>query len=310
MGNIIKIVIAMIIWGSIGVFVKNIPIQSFELAFLRALVGSIFIGIIYFINSKKEKQKETDEKENEKKGKLMLIASGVLMAINWASLFESFKYTTISNATLAYYVSPIIVVFVSPIILKEKYNVKIIISAIFAMLGLFLILNNSTATAQVLDNTKGIIFGLCSACLYATIVILNKYVQGFNDYERTFIQLFSATIVLLPFVIFRNCLEINSAKILFLVIFIGIVHTGIAYYLYFSAIKVIKAQTAALLNYIDPIATIIFSSIFLNESLYKEQIIGGSIILISTFIGQRKSKEENDTKEEKIFNEDVNGMIP
>jgi RarD protein len=297
--SVLKLVIAMTIWGSIGVFVKNISLQSFEVAFLRATIASVFVGIIFLIKLKKEKKTNlnTEKKEDKysKKNLLTLILSGIFMGLNWVLLFESYKYITVANATLTYYFAPVIVVFLSPIVLKEKFTYKSALSVIAAMFGLCLILNSNTSdTIQGLNQTKGIIIALGAAALYAAIIILNKYIQDFSDYERTFIQLFSSALVLLPFVIYRGCLKINDIKSVVLIIILGIVHTGVTYFLYFSAIKKLKAQTTALLSYIDPISSIFFSLIFLSESLSIWQVVGGSIILMSTLIGKSKIEEENE----------------
>ena len=177
MNSVLKLVIAMTIWGSIGVFVKNISLQSFEVAFLRATIASVFVGIIFLIKLKKEKKNNlnNEKKENKYSNKnlLTLILSGIFMGLNWVLLFESYKYTTVANATLTYYFAPVIVVFLSPIVLKEKFTYKSALSVIAAMFGLCLILNSNTSdTIQGLNQTKGIIIALGAD---AVVIILNKY---------------------------------------------------------------------------------------------------------------------------------------
>ncbi|MGL6104977.1 DMT family transporter [Romboutsia sp.] len=292
MSGVLKIIVAMCIWGSLGVFVKNISLESFEIAFLRAVIASVVVGAIVLIKNNK-KEVDNEEQKYSKKSFSILILSGVLIGFNWVLLFQSYEYTTISNATLSYYFAPVIVVFLSPFILKEKFTLKVGVSVISAMLGLFLIVNSqSSAAIGNFNHAKGISIALGAACLYATVVMLNKYIQDIDDYERTFIQLFSAAIVLLPFIIYRNDLVIKDSKSLILILILGVVHTGVAYCLYFSAIKEIKAQTTALLSYTDPVSAIFFSVVFLSEPLSIMQIIGGSIILISAFIAERTSKEK------------------
>lgn len=298
MSGVVKIILAMCIWGSLGVFVKNISLESFEIAFLRAVIASIIVGIILFIKSKKHKNINKKEKEFNKRNFLILISSGVLIGFNWVLLFQSYKYTTVSNATLSYYFAPVLVVFLSPIILKEKLTCKVGMSIICAMLGLFLIVNNqSQISIGNFQHLKGITIALGAAFLYAIIVIMNKYIQGIDDYERTFIQLFTSAIVLLPFIIYRNNLYIKDLKSLVLIIILGVIHTGLAYCLYFSAIKEIKVKTTALLSYIDPTSSIFFSVVFLSEPLSIIQIIGGIIILGSAFIGDKSDKEEIELEE-------------
>ncbi len=290
MSSIIKIILAMSIWGSIGVFVKNISLESFEIAFLRAIIASIVVGGLHLFN--KSKSNESSEIIN-KKSKYLLILSGILIGFNWVLLFKSYEYTTVSNATLSYYFAPIIVVILSPIFLKEKFTLRIVYSSIAAILGLILIIkfDDSVGLNINYNHIKGILMGLSAAFLYATVMMLNRYIQEYSDYERTFIQLFSAALVLLPFIIFRNNLIINDGKTLILILILGILHTGFAYCIYFSAIKGISSQLTALLSYIDPVSSIILSAIFLGEGFSIYKILGGIIILLSTYMAQKKNKE-------------------
>lgn len=300
MRPVIKLVSAMVIWGSLGVFVKNIKLESFEIAFLRAVIASILLGIIFIIKSKKENKqrkyfKEYLIKEN-KKQIIILILCGISLGFNWVLLFQSYRYTTVSNATIAYYFAPVIVLFLSPIILKEKFTIRNTLSVGSAIIGLIMILSNHlNITSNGYNHGKGIMLALAAAFLYASIIIFNKYIQEFEDYERTFLQLFTASVVLLPFIIYRNMIMISDIKSLIFILIIGVVHTTIAYCLYFSAIKDINTQSAAILGYIDPVSAIVFSVIFLSELLSILQIIGGGIILISAYVSNKpqKNKIEN-----------------
>lgn len=327
MGSFIKLITAMCIWGSIGIFVKNISLESVEIAFLRAIIASIMIGTICYIKSYKSKNinklnsklesniktdideninKESTQNENKvfnktsnKKSLITLILSGILIGFNWVFLFKSYEYTTVSNSTLSYYFAPIIVILISPFILKEKLTLKSILSVLAAMLGLILILNSQqNSQTEGFNHIKGIAYGLMAAFLYACAIILNKYIKESDDYKRTFIQLFTAGMVLLPFIIYRDKLIFTDIKSVINILILGLVHTGIAYTLYFSSIKDLSTQTIALLSYVDPVSSIIFSALFLKEPLFILQIIGGIIILSSTFIGQMKSKENKCIKVE------------
>lgn len=296
MSGIFKIILAMITWGSLGVFVKNINIESFEIAFLRALIASFLLGVILVFKSRKEnKEIHTlfNNDSNDKRGIYILIVSGVLIGFNWVLLFASYSYTTISNSTLSYYFAPVIVIFLSPIFLKEKFTLKRVISVVIAMSGLFLIVKNQVDISfGAYNHTKGIILALGAAFLYASVIMLNKYTKGFGDYERTFIQLFAGAIVLLPFIIARGELTISDMKSFVNIIILGVVHTTIAYCLYFSAIQDLRAQSAAILSYIDPVSAILFSVIFLGEPLSIWQIVGGSVILVSAFVAEMPVKTD------------------
>lgn len=279
-----KLVAAMLIFGSIGVFVKKIDLSSSEIAFLRGVIGSLFlICASFFVRQKPSLQ---SIKENG----LLLGLSGTAIGLNWIFLFESYKFTTISNATLSYYFAPIFVMILAPFVLKEKLTRLKVGSILGAMVGLFLIVNiGDTTTTGSYNHPVGILFGLSAAALYASVILMNKFIKNLSGYETTLVQLIVAALVLLPYILTKEHMsfsDLNSSSILFILI-LGIVHTGIAYFLYFTAVKELKGQTIAVLSYIDPISAVIIAAIFLGESMSFIQMIGGFLILSSTFLSER-----------------------
>lgn len=294
MSGVLKVLLPMVIWGSLGLFVKNINLESYEVAFSRAVIASLLLGIILIIKLKKENKPLISLFMNEEKSKkdlLILILSGVAVGFNWVFLFNAYNFTTVSNATLGYYFAPVIIVFLSPIFLKENFTLKRSVSVIIAMMGLFLIVKSQAGlTDGDFDHVKGISIALGAACFYAAVVMLNKNIKGYGDFERTFVQLLVAGIILLPFIIFRNKLIITDTKSLVNIIILGVVHTTWAYCLYFSAIQELRAQTTAFLGYIDPVSAIFFSVVFLGEPLSIWQVIGGSIVLVAAYVAERPAK--------------------
>lgn len=280
----LKIISAMLIFGSIGIFVKNISLPSIEIAFFRAVIGSLFLLFSGLIMKKKISFKLI--KENI----LLLILSGVALGFNWILLFQAYKYTTISNSTLSYYFAPVFVIILAPIILKEKLTITKILCVITAMVGLFLIVSVGSSSVQgTYNHLLGIMYGLSAAILYASVILMNKFIKNLSGFDSTLIQLTIAALVLLPTMIYQgnlNISNINSTTWLFIFI-IGILHTGVAYLLYFSSIKEIKGQSIAILSYIDPISAVIMASLFLGETITFVKIIGGVLILGSTFLSER-----------------------
>lgn len=303
----IKVLIAMLLWGSLGVFVKNISLESVEISFFRGIIGSIFLGIVLLIKMRSKKKSDEDiyletskneYKKKDKKSIIVLIISGMAIGFNWVFLFNSYNYITVANATIVYYLAPVIVIFVSPIFLKEKLTSKKVVAVICAMCGLILIVKTNTSNVNI-DLTSGIINAFMAACLYASVIILNKFIKNVDDYKKTFIQIFMASMVLLPWVIYRDKIVFDSIKSIILILVLGIAHTGIAYCLYFSAMKDLKGQSIAILGYIDPVSSVVFSIFLLREPFSIYQLIGGVIILLSAIISEKKPKPKIIESEEK-----------
>ena len=223
----------------------------------------------------------------------ILIASGVAMAFNWILLFEAYNYTTVSAATLSYYFAPVIVTVLCPILFKEKMGVKQWLCFIMSTVGIVLITGiGSFDTGS--NHFLGILFGLGAACLYATVIILNKFTKGVDGIHRTFIQFIAAIVALLPYVLFTSGINITSldTKGMVLLLTVGLVHTGITYCMYFTSLKDLTGQKAAILSYIDPLVAVICSVVLLHEDITLTQIFGGLLILGFTLWNELTPEKE------------------
>lgn len=275
------LIISMLIWGSIGIFVRYINFTSSQIALVRAILGSIFLIIFSMIS------KESLSKEKIKSNLLVLICCGICLGFNWIFLFQAYHYTTVSTATICYYLAPIIVMFLSPFLLKEKLNSVKVCCIVAAMIGMLCIVGIDKSSMGE-NNMVGILYGLSAACFYTGVVILNKFLKGISGRDSAIVQLSVSAIFLLPYVIFTEKISLVgvSSQSIILLLVLGVVHTGIAYLLYFTVIQKIESQTVAIYSYVDPISAIFMSAIILNESMSLLQIIGGILILGSTFISE------------------------
>ncbi|MFH2057922.1 MAG: DMT family transporter [Pseudomonadota bacterium] len=277
----LKIVISMAVFGTLALFVKNISLPPEEIALFRALIASVAIILYKALTAEKLLFARI------KKELPILFLSGCAMAFNWIFLFKAYHYTSVSIATLSYYFAPVIVMIASPILFKEKLSCKQIICFIMATTGLVMIIGVS-GTEQSHANFTGIAFGLAAAALYATVILLNKHIKSVTGIDRTLIQFFAAIIILLPYIYLTTGIHIISLDRwgLFNLLFLGTVHTGITYCLYFSSLKDLTGQEAAIFSYIDPLVAIIISVAILNESMSPVQILGGLMILGFTLFNE------------------------
>lgn len=280
MSGKMKIIMAMLIYGSIGVLVRNIKLSAIEIAFLRASIGSLFLLMVSLTLRSHQTSKIN------RNYIYIYFLSGVLLGVNWFFLFKAFEYTSISNAILLYYLAPIIVILLSPLLLKEQLTMYKIICMLTAIAGLSLIVSsNFSMVLSKGHHLAGIGYALLAAVFYASVILINKKYPSQNRLVTTKIQLFASAFVLLP-ILFMNKgnLEINiEGQSLWLILILGIVHTGVAYLLYFASMKTLKAQTVAIYSYIDPISAVLFAWLFLGEHITLIQGLGGVLILGATY---------------------------
>lgn len=269
-----RMVLSMAVFGTLGLFVRNISLPSGELAMYRAVMAAVLLGAFLFITRQRLPLGAI------KKVLPLLLISGVAMGFNWILLFEAYKYTTVSVATLSYYFAPVLVTAACPVLFKEKMGRKQWICFGMSTLGIVLITGLGDLGAGS-SHLTGILFGLGAACLYATVVLLNKFIKGVEGVHRTFLQFLAAAVVLIPYVALTGGTHLEALDGVGWVslLVVGLFHTGITYCLYFSSLKTLPGQKAAILSYIDPLVAILVSVLILGEQMSLVQIIGGGLIL-------------------------------
>lgn len=272
---------SMLIFGTLGVVRRYVPLSSAMLALCRGALGSVFLLLFVLVRGGKLKLPE-------RKATLWLVLTGAIMGLNWMLLFEAYSYTTVAAATMCYYMQPTIVILLSPLVFRERLSGRKLACAAAAIIGMLFVSGVlSGGTGQVRD-IRGIAFGLGAAALYAAVIILNKKVVVEDIYAKTVIQLAGAALVMIPYVLLTEGvpeLTLTAADI-GMVLLVGIVHTGITYALYFGSMQRLKAQTVAVMSYIDPVFALLLSAAVLHESLTPLGIVGAVLIIGSAIISE------------------------
>ena len=282
----LMLIISMTIFGTLGIFVRNIPVSSGELALYRAILAALLIAVYLLIT----KQKIPFAKI--KKEIPVLLLSGIAMGINWILLFEAYKYTTVSLATLSYYFAPVIVTVVCPLLFHERLTGKQLLCFVMSTVGLVLITGIGDIRGE--SDFVGILFGLGAAVFYAAVILLNKFIKNVEGIPRTFLQFLSAIVILIPYVILSGGVTLGGMNAIgwFNLLIVGLVHTGVTYCMYFSSLKELPGQKAAILSYIDPLVAVLISVTVLGEKMTFEQAVGGLLILGFTLWNEISPKNE------------------
>ncbi len=269
----LMLVASMTIFGTLGIFVRNVPVSSDELALYRAILATLLIAGYLLVT------KQRIPFASMKKEIPLLLASGVAMGMNWIFLFEAYKYTTVSMATLSYYFAPVIVTIVCPVLFKEKLTRKQILCFVMSTLGLIMITGIGDAGGG--RDLTGILFGLGAAVFYAAVILLNKFIKNVSGIHRTFLQFLSAIVILVPYVMLSGGVTLGNLDSIGWgnLLIIGFIHTGLTYCMYFSALKELPGQKVAILSYIDPLIAVVISVAFLGETMTLRQAVGGVLIL-------------------------------
>lgn len=272
---------SMLIFGTLGVVRRYVPLSSAMLALCRGALGSVFLLLFVLVRGGKLKLPE-------RKATLWLVLTGAIMGLNWMLLFEAYNYTTVAAATMCYYMQPTIVILLSPLVFRERLSGRKLACAAAAIVGMLFVSGVLSGGIGQVRDIRGIAFGLGAAALYAAVIILNKKVVVEDIYAKTVIQLAGAALVMIPYVLLTEGvpeLTLTAADI-GMVLLVGIVHTGITYALYFGSMQRLKAQTVAVMSYIDPVFALLLSAAVLHESLTPLGILGAVLIIGSAIISE------------------------
>lgn len=277
------LILSMVIFGTVGIFRRNIDAPSSFIALIRGAIGTTVL--IAWRLMKKQPLGRT----SVRKYFLLLLISGSAIGFNWILLFEAYCYTSVATATLCYYLAPILVILGASIFLKEHLSTKKIFCTAAALIGMVFVSGVLETGITGLSEMKGILFGLGAAVLYASVILMNKKMPDIPALDKTVFQLGFATLALLPYVLLTQQME-GSLPLpsVILLINLGIVHTGFAYLLYFDSMGSLKAHTIALLSYIDPVLAILLSAILLREPMTLSSTIGAVLILGAAYISERE----------------------
>lgn len=282
----ICLIISMVIFGTLGIFVSFIPLSSTMIVMVRAIIGTVFIGGAILCSHQRLHWNVLQQNA------VLLLCSGIALGLNWTLLFEAYRYTTVAVATLCYYMAPVFLMLLSPVVLKEPMTKRKAFCILVAVVGVAMV-SGSAGGASV----RGVVLSFGAAALYCSVMLMNRKMYGLSPMETTFIQLLVSALIITPYALISSgagnpehfaTLWMSILRQLPLLAIVGIVHTGIAYTLFFSSVNVLPSQTVAVFSYIDPVLAVLLSSLVLRQPVTALQILGAVLLLGASFVSEWK----------------------
>lgn len=273
---------SMVIFGTIGLFVSYIPLPSSVIAAVRGLVGAAVLGLFMLVSGKRLDPAAL-------RGKwIYLILSGAAIGVNWIFLFEAYRYTTVAVATLCYYLAPVFFILGAAAVFRERLTLMRLLCVVMALAGMVPV-SGVLSSGGGLPDLRGVAFAAGAAVLYASVMLFNKKLSDVDAYGKTLIQLATAGVAVLPYALFADVIPGGGLKNPGTVGFVclavvAVVHTGVAYTLYFFSFSGLPAQTCALMAYVDPVVAVIASALIMKQPIDVWQIVGAVLILTAAVL--------------------------
>ncbi|MCM1328589.1 MAG: EamA family transporter [Ruminococcus sp.] len=273
-----KYLCALILFGLNGIVASNISMSSYEIVFMRTLIGSVLLIGIFLLTGGKFRIRQ-----NPRDGVFILL-SGAAMGASWMFLYEAYRQIGVSFSSLLYYCGPVIVMILSPLIFKEKLTVPKIAGFLAVLLGIFFV-NGRAAMAG--ENSWGLFCGAMSAVMYFFMVTLNKQSKNITGMENSVIQLTVSFLAAAVFVGIKQRFAVTVPEGDWGWVFLlGVLNTGIGCYLYFSPLSKLPVQTVAVCGYLEPLSAVVFAAVLLGETMTFLQIVGAALIIGGAMFGE------------------------
>jgi len=284
--KLIMFIVSMLIFGTNGLLVSHISLSSAEIVMFRTLIGFIMLLAVVLITK--------SFSFSDLKADLMpATVSGAALGLGWLLLFSGYRMAGVSLATLTYYCGPILVIMLSPVLFKERLTWNKLSAIAIVAVGMVCITGSSAVGTSV---TKGIICAGAAAVFYAALIIFGKRVKHLSGLNSALYELLIAFLTILIYLIVTGVrLPVIPAKNeLVYIALIGIINTGLAYYLYFSSLQALPAQTVSIVCYVDPMTAVLVAAVFLNEAMSPLQWVGAVLILGGACLGEAAVKHQKD----------------
>ena len=276
-------ILSMLIFGTNGILVHHISLASSQIILMRTLIGGLLLTLIVLLRG-------GFDRAGIRADLLPLLLGGSVLGLNWVALFEAYRQLNVSLATLIYYVGPILVLLFSPLLFREKLNSRKITSVVLVAVGLVCI-SGSIALRGM--SMRGLLTAVVSALFYAAVIIFNKRITHTGGLQTAALELDIAFVIVLIYMMLTVGLPHPAVSDIPWIAVIGLVNTGLAYLLYFSGLQKLPAQSAALISYVDPVSALVFSALFLHETMTPVQILGAVLIIGGAVFGELKSRNQN-----------------
>ena len=281
----IKYLCALLLFGLNGIVASQISMTSYEIVFLRTLIGSVFLAVLFLLT----KEKLTIKKHP--RDLVFIVVSGIAMGTSWMFLYEAYQQIGVSLSSLLYYCGPVIVMILSPLIFKEKLTLPKIIGFVIVLAGVFLV-NGKAAISG--GNSWGLFCGGMSALMYFMMVTFNKQSKNITGMENSLIQTAVSFLTVAVFVGFKQHFVMSiPAEDWIWILILGLVNTGLGCYLYFSPLAKLPVQTVAVCGYLEPLSAVVFAALILGETMTLFQILGAMGIIGGAMIGELLGKKKS-----------------
>lgn len=271
------VAIAGLIWGSIPLVLRSADGASVVKVFYRVLFAAVVIGGWMLLSGRWRELTRLGRRKVTQVG-----VQGLILTLNWVLFLSALDRTTVATAELLGYTGPVYVAALAPLVSGERFDRRIIAPVLLALAGIAIILIPEGIDVSSGRSFTGAVLAFCSALTYAVLLLRSKkIISGISSSSLMVLEYGIASAVLLPFVVAayaRGDGPTGMTSYAALAI-LGVVQTALAGFIFLRGLRRVRADHAAVLTYMEPVAAVFFASLFLGEPLTMWTVVGGACVV-------------------------------
>ncbi|MFH0915151.1 MAG: DMT family transporter [bacterium] len=279
--GLLRVGIAGVIWGSIAVFVRMVDTSPLVVVFWRVAFGAAAVLVYLAVTGKVKELARLN-----RRAVLALLAVGALIAVNWILFLGALVMTRVAVAVLLGYTGPVFVAALAPLISREPYDRRIVAPLVLALGGTAVIVGLGGLSLEGGRSLLGAGMAFCSALTYAGLMLTGKrLLRSVSAPVLAFGEYAFATVLLLPAALLLA--GPSAPKEWGALVTLGVIHTTVAVLIFFSGLRLVRADQAAVFTYAEPVTAVVFAAIFLAEPLSWATAVGGAAVVAAGILVAR-----------------------
>jgi len=263
--------VSVFLFGFSALFARLVNQPSIVITFGRVFFSSIFLFVLTRCH-------KADIRLQSKKEYLLIVVSGIILALHWYCFIQSIQLSTVAIGTITFSTFPVFVAFLEPVFFRERVRARAIICSILMLGGILIIAMNNTGEGSS-NMALGIIVGFISSLTYAVLSLLNRsFSCNYKSEVIVFYEQAIAAIAILPFMfIVKTVIAVNDVLLLAI---LGIIFTALAHGLFVKGLRYVKASTAGIISGLEAVYAIILALALLKEIPALNEIAGGLVVIV------------------------------
>lgn len=272
-----QLLICYLLWGSLGIYWHSLnAVNAIDILFYRIIFSFLSMIILLAITGQLNLvRKETKELFHHPKLLIKIIGAAILITINWGTYIYSVNHGQATEASLGYYIMPLLSVLLAVIFLKEQLSRNTLIALGFSLVGvIFLTVMQGGLPLPV----------IIMALAFSFYGLIKKELTLSTVTTMTLESAIMVPVAVIYFIFSKHQAIWQYPKPIILLIILSGLITIIPLILYAEALKHLKLSTVGLLQYLNPTIQLLIAVFILKESYNFAKLIAFSLIWIGVFI--------------------------